>query len=148
MVNNAIMVTGSRDIDRDMARSLFEQYLSPLTSEGRVWLLGTARGIDECAIEWLLENSEAVWAVVPYTRFKLPHRAQAALDQVDRVIELQLPRRKTASAIRYRHMIDLAQIVFGFWSGKAGLTVKTLKYGLRQRREVHAIPVTFRSLPY
>ena len=38
-------------------------------------------------------------------------------------------------------MVDLAQIVFGFWSGKAGLTVKTLKYALRQRREVHAVPV-------
>jgi hypothetical protein len=38
-------------------------------------------------------------------------------------------------------MVDLAQIVFAFWSGKSGNSVKTLKYALRQRREVHAIPV-------
>ncbi|MBA2705466.1 MAG: hypothetical protein H0U60_16630 [Blastocatellia bacterium] len=60
---------------------------------------------------------------------------------MDRIVELQLPRRKTANAIRNRHMVDLAQIVFGFWSGKGGGTVKTLKYALRQRREVHAIPI-------
>jgi hypothetical protein len=38
-------------------------------------------------------------------------------------------------------MVDLSQIVFGFWSGKGGGTIKTLKYALRQRKEVHAIPV-------
>jgi hypothetical protein len=38
-------------------------------------------------------------------------------------------------------MVDMSQIVFGFWSGKGGGTVKTLKYALRQRREVHGIPV-------
>jgi hypothetical protein len=43
--------------------------------------------------------------------------------------------------IRNRHMVDLAGIVFGFWSGKGGTAVKTLKYALRQRREVHAVPV-------
>jgi predicted Rossmann fold nucleotide-binding protein DprA/Smf involved in DNA uptake len=79
--------------------------------------------------------------VVPYTRFKQPQWVQALLDEMDRVVELQLPKRKTANAIRNRHMVDLSQIVFGFWSGKSGTTVKTLKYALRQRREVHAIPV-------
>lgn len=140
-INSAIMVTGSRDVDREVARALFEQYLSPFISQGRTWLLGSGRGVDQWAVEWLLENSETCWAVVPYTRFKLPQSAQAVLDEMDRVVELQLPRRKTAGAIRNRHMVDLAQIVFGFWSGKTGLTVKTLKYALRQRREVHAIPV-------
>ena len=140
-INGAIMITGSRDVDREAARALFEQHLAPFTSQNRTWLLGTSRGVDQWAMEWLLENSETCWAVVPYTRFRLPQWVQASLDEMARVVELQLPRRKTASAIRNRHMVDLAQIVFGFWSGKAGLTVKTLKYALRQRREVHAIPV-------
>ena len=140
-INAAIMITGSRDVDREAARALFEQHLSPFISQGRTWLLGTGRGVDQWAMEWLLENSETCWAVVPYTRFKLPQAIQASLDEMDRVVELQLPKRKNASAIRNRHMVDLAQIVFGFWSGKAGLTVKTLKYALRQQREVHAIPV-------
>ena len=39
-------------------------------------------------------------------------------------------------------MIDLAEVVFGFLSGKGGGTIKTLNYALRQRREVHAIPVS------
>ncbi|MGI8733916.1 MAG: DNA-processing protein DprA [Pyrinomonadaceae bacterium] len=140
-ITASIMITGSRDVDRATARTLFEQHLSAFVSQGRTWLVGTARGIDQWAMEWLLENGEVCWTVVPYTRFREPQRIQALLEQVDRIVELQLPRRKTATAIRSRHMADLAQIVFGFWSGKGGGTIKTLKYGLRQRREVHAIPV-------
>lgn len=142
-VKSSIMITGSRDVDRGTARTLFEEYLSPLLSQGRTWLVGTSRGIDEWAIEWLLENGEACWAVLPYTRFRQPQWVQIWLEQVDRIVELQLPKRKTASMIRNRHMVDLAGIVFGFWSGKGGTAVKTLKYALRQRREVHAVPVFF-----
>jgi len=139
------MIIGSRDVDRETARTLFEQHLSSFLSQGRTWLMGTARGIDQWAMEWLLESSETCWAVVPYTRFKQPKWVQSSLDEMDRVVELQLPRRKTANAIRNRHMVDLSQIVFGFWSGKGGGTVKTLKYALRQRREVHAIPVALHA---
>jgi len=135
------MIIGSRNIDREAAGALFEQHLSPYISQSRTWLVGTARGVDQWAMEWLLENSETVWAVVPYTRFKQPQWVQGLLGEMDRIVELQLPKRKTASAIRNRHMVDLAQIVFGFWTDKGGGTVKTLKYALRQRREVHAIPV-------
>jgi predicted Rossmann fold nucleotide-binding protein DprA/Smf involved in DNA uptake len=141
MLKNSIMIAGSRDVDRETARTLFEQHLSAFLSQGRTWLVGTARGIDHWALEWLLENSESCWAVVPYTRFKQPQWVQPWLEQLDRIVELQLPRRKTAGAIRNRHMVDLAGIVFGFWSGKGGGTIKTLKYALRQRKEVHAIPV-------
>jgi predicted Rossmann fold nucleotide-binding protein DprA/Smf involved in DNA uptake len=140
-INGSIMITGSRDTDRETARVLFEQHLAGFISQGRTWLIGTSRGIDEWAMEWLLENSESCWAVVPYTRFKQPQWVKAALEQVDRVVELQLPKRNTASAIRNRHMVDLSQVVFAFWSEKGGGTLKTLKYALRQRREVHAIPI-------
>ena len=140
-IKSSIMITGSRDVDRETARALLEQHLSPFLSQGRTWLVGTARGIDHWAMEWLLENSESCWAVVPHTRFKQPQWVQPWLEQLDRIVELQLPQRKTASAIRNRHMVDLAGIVFGFWSGKGGGTIKTLKYALRQRREVHAFPV-------
>jgi predicted Rossmann fold nucleotide-binding protein DprA/Smf involved in DNA uptake len=135
------MVTGSRDVDREMARALFEQHLTPFLSQGRTWLLGTARGSDQWAMEWLIENGETCWAVVPYTRFQQPKWVQPWLEQLDRIVELQLPRRKTAGAIRNRQLVDLAGIVFGFWSGKGSGTIKTLRYALRQRREVHAIPV-------
>jgi predicted Rossmann fold nucleotide-binding protein DprA/Smf involved in DNA uptake len=138
---HSIMITGSRDVDRETARTMFEQHLSSFLSQGRTWLVGSARGVDQWAMEWLLENNEICWAVVPYTRFKQPRWVQPWLEQLDRIVELQLPKRKTASAIRSRHMVDLSQIVFGFSSGKGGGTVKTLKYALRQRREVHAIPV-------
>ena len=135
------MITGSRDVDRDTARALFEQHLSLFASQGRTWLVGTGRGIDQWAMEWLLEQNEICWAVVPYTRFKQPQWVQSSLGEIARIVELQLPRRKTATAIRNRYMVDLSEIVFGFWSGKGGITVKTMKYALRQRREVHAIPV-------
>ncbi len=135
------MITGSRDVDRDTARTLFEQRLSPFLSQGRTWIVGTSQGLDHWALEWILENGETCWAVVPYTRFKQHQWVQPLLDEMDRVVELQLPKRKTASAIRNRHMVDLAEVVFAFWSSKGGGTIKTLKYALKHRREVHAIPV-------
>ena len=140
-VKHSIMITGSRDVDREQARTLFELHLSSFLDHGRTWILGGARGVDQWAMEWLLENSEVCWVVVPYTRAKQPKWLHPWFDETDKVIELQLPKRKNAYAIRNRHMVDLSGIVFGFWSGKGGGTIKVLKYALRQRKEVHAIPV-------
>jgi predicted Rossmann fold nucleotide-binding protein DprA/Smf involved in DNA uptake len=140
-VQNSITITGSRDVDRDSARSLFEQHLSSFLHQGRTWLVGGSHGVDEWAIEWLLEQNEVCWVVVPYTRAQQPRWLHPWLEQVDRVVELQLPRRKSASAFRNRYLIDQSRIVFGFWSGKGGGTIKTLRHALRKRREVHAIPV-------
>jgi len=93
----------------------------------------------------LLEQSESCWTVVPYTRFTQPQWVQPWLEQLDRVVELQLPKRKTAGMIRNRHVVELAEIVFAFWSDKGGSTLKTLKFALRQRKEVHAIPLPDRA---
>lgn len=138
--SGSVTVTGSRDVDRETARHLFEQHLSPFLHQGRTWLVGGARGIDQWAIEWLGEQSETCWAVVPYTIRDQPRSSRLWLEQIDRIIELQLPRRKTASAFRDRYMVDLSQIVFGFWSGKGGGTIKTLRHALRKRKQVHGIP--------
>ena len=140
-VRNSIAITGSRDVDRETARALFEIHLSLYLGTGRTWLLGGARGVDQWAIEWLLENNEVCWLVVPYTRAKQPSWLHPWFESVDRVIELQLPRRKSAYAFRNRHLVDLSGIVFGFWSGKGGNVIKTLKYALRQRKEVHGFPI-------
>jgi predicted Rossmann fold nucleotide-binding protein DprA/Smf involved in DNA uptake len=140
-IKHSITIIGSRDVDRETARTLFELHLTSFLDQGHRWILGGARGVDQWAMEWLLEQNEACWVVVPYTRAKQPKWLHPWFDEIDRVVELQLPKRKTAYAIRNRHMVDLSRIVFGFWSGKGGATVKILKYALRQRREVHAIPV-------
>jgi predicted Rossmann fold nucleotide-binding protein DprA/Smf involved in DNA uptake len=137
----SIVIFGSRDVERDPARTLFEQHLSSFTDQGRIWLLGGARGIDEWAIEWLLERNEICWAVVPYTRFDQPKSIQRWLEQLERVIELELPRGKRSRAFRNRYMVDLCGIVIGFRSGKGSGTQAILKYALRKQREVHAIPV-------
>lgn len=136
-----IAVTGSRDIDRATGRDLFELHLAPWLHQGRTWVLAGARGLDQWAIEWLREHNEICWVVVPYTMNDQPQWAQTWMEQVDRVVELQLPRRKNAGAVRNRYLVDLSQIVFGFWSGKGGGTIKTLRSALRKRREVHGIPV-------
>ena len=143
----SVTVTGSRDIDRATARHLFEQHLSPLLHQGRTWLVAGARGIDQWAIEWLSEQNESCWAVVPYTLRDQPRAVQLTLQEIERVIELQLPRRKNAGAFRNRYMVDLSQIVFGFWSGKGGGTIKTLRHALRKGKEVHGIPVTTVGAP-
>jgi predicted Rossmann fold nucleotide-binding protein DprA/Smf involved in DNA uptake len=138
---NSVAIFGSRDVAREVARGLFEQHLSSLVYQGRTWLIGGARGIDHWATEWLLERNEVCWIVVPYTRGDLPNWIQPWLDQVERVVELQLPGRKSAYAFRNRYMVDLCGIVIGFRSGKGGGTLSILKYALRNQREVHAIPV-------
>ena len=140
-VRKSVTITGSRDIDRETARYLFEQHLSALLHQGKIWLLGGARGVDEWAFEWLLEHNEICWAVVPYRKDDLPGWVQPWLEQLDRVVELRLPRRKSAYTIRNRHMVELSQIVVGFWSGKGGGTIQILRHALRKRREVHGIPV-------
>ena len=143
--SKSVVVTGSRDVSRDVARDLFEQHLSSLLHQGRTWLLGGARGIDQWAMEWLLEHNEGCWIVVPYTRARQPKWIQPWLEQIDRVVELQLPKRKSAYAYRNRYMVDLCGIVIGFRSGKGGGTLAILKYALRQQREVHAIPVFMKA---
>ena len=137
----SIAIFGSRDVDRDTARTLFEQHLASFVDQGRTWLLGGTRGIDEWAIEWLLERNEICWAVVPHKRFDQPDSIQAWLEQVEQVVELELPGRKSARAFRNRYMVDLCGIVIGFRSGKGSGTLAILKYALRKQREVHAIPV-------
>ena len=138
---SSIAIFGSRDVDRDTAHSLFEQHLASFVEQGRTWLLAGTRGIDEWAMEWLLERREVCWAVVPHTRFDQPKSIQSRLEQTDRVIELQLPGRKSARAVRNRYMVDLCGIVIGFRSGKGSGTLAVLKYALRNQKEVHAIPV-------
>lgn len=138
---SSIAIFGSRDVDRDTARALFDQHLALFVDQGRTWLLAGTRGIDEWAMEWLLERSEICWAVVPHTRFDQPKLIQSRLEQVDRVIELQLPGRKSARAFRNRYMVDQCGIVIGIRSGKGSGTQAILKYALRNQREVHAIPV-------
>jgi predicted Rossmann fold nucleotide-binding protein DprA/Smf involved in DNA uptake len=137
----SIAIFGSRDVDRDTARTLFEQHLASFVDQRRTWLVGGGRGIDEWAIEWLLERSEVCWAVVPHTRFDQPKSIQNWLDQVDRIVELQLPGRKSARAFCNRYMVDLCGIVIAFRSGKGSGTQAVLRYALRKQREVHAIPL-------
>jgi predicted Rossmann fold nucleotide-binding protein DprA/Smf involved in DNA uptake len=138
---SSIAIFGSRDVDRDTARTLFEQHLASFVDQGRTWLLAGTRGIDEWALEWLLEHNEICLAVVPHTRFDQPKSVQSRLEQADRIIELQLPGRKSARAVRNRYMVDLCGIVFGFRSGKGSGTQAILKYALHNQREVHAIPL-------
>ena len=141
----SIAIIGSRDVDRQTARDLFEQHLSSLLHQGRIWFLGGARGIDQWAMEWLLEQNEICWAVVPYTISDAPKWLWPWFEQVERVVELQLPRRKSAYAFRNRYMVDLCEIVIGFRSGKGGGTFSTLRYALRRQKEVHAIPVLMKT---
>lgn len=137
----SVMITGSRDVERFVARDLFEQHLSSLLHQGRTWLLGGGKGIDQWAVEWLLEHNESCWIVLPYTSARQPGWIQPSLEQVDRVVELQLPKRKTVYAYRNRYLVDNSSTVIAFRSGKGLGTLRTLKYALRQQKEVHAYPV-------
>jgi predicted Rossmann fold nucleotide-binding protein DprA/Smf involved in DNA uptake len=140
-VRQSVAIIGSRDVERQAARSLFETHLRPLLDQRRIWFLGGGRGLDQWALEWLLDQNEICWLVVPYTIFAAPSFLRLLAEQVERVVELQLPKRKSAYAFRNRHLVDLCEIVIAFRSGKGGGTFSTLRYALRQQKEVHAIPV-------
>ena len=137
----SVVIIGSRDVGRETARGLFEQHLSVMLHQGTRWYVGGGRGIDQWAIEWLTEQNEICWVVVPYTMAEVAKSMMPWLEQVDRVVELQLPRRKSAYAFRNRYMVDLCEMVMGFRSGKGGGTFSTLRYALRRLKEVHAIQV-------
>jgi predicted Rossmann fold nucleotide-binding protein DprA/Smf involved in DNA uptake len=141
----SIAIIGSRDVDRQIARGLFERHLSTLVHQRRIWYLGGARGIDHWAMEYLLEHNETCYVVVPYTIAVAPNWLQPWFEQVERIVELQLPKRKSAYAFRNRYLVDLCEIVIGFRSGKGGGTFSTLRYALRKQKEVHAIPVLSRN---
>lgn len=140
-IRQSVAIIGSRDVDRQPARDLFEAHLLSLVNQRRTWFLGGGRGIDQWALEWLQEQNEICWLIVPYTISLAPSWLWPCAEQVERVVELQLPRRKSAYAFRNRHLIDLCEIAIGFRSGKGGGTYSILKYALRQQKEVHAIPV-------
>ena len=46
-------------------------------------------------MEWLLEHNESCSIVVPYTRARQPKWLQPWLEQMERVVELQLPTQET-----------------------------------------------------
>src|SRR5712671_1642249 len=114
----AVAIIGSREVDRQTARDLFEQHLSSLLHQGRTWFIGGAHGTDQWAMEWLLEQDEECRVVVPYTVADAPKWLWPWFEQIERVVELQLPRRKSAYSFRNRYMVDLCDIVIGFRSGK------------------------------
>lgn len=139
---DAVVITGSRDIERDPARTLFEKHLRSWVGNGYTWLLGGALGVDSWALEWLSENGESCWVVVPFTAKEQPKFAQGLFDKAKKIIELGLPQSKQAYLTRNRYMVDRSRAVIGFWSGKPGGTSYTLEYGLHEAKEVHAYPVT------
>ena len=141
VIQQAITITGSRDVTRQAARPQFEVHLAAYLDQGRTWLLGSALGVDRWATEWLLDLAEQCWVVVPFTASDQPRDAGCCFDRVARLIELNLPRSKRSYMIRNRYMVDRSEVVVGFWSGKPGGTRSTLQYAIRERREVHLIPI-------
>ena len=137
-----LTITGSREIPREAATSRFKQMLMPWFGSHAVWLVGGARGVDTWATEWLVEHDETCWVIVPFTASEQPLEAQSALHAAARLIELNLPRKKSSYIVRNRYMVDRSQVVLGFWTGSKGGTLATHEYALRTGREVHAYRVT------
>lgn len=143
-IKAGITVSGSRTLDRAMARNLFESHLAPWTDRSHTWLLGGALGADHWATEWLLERSEACWSVVPFSVVDQPKLVRPALERYKedgRVVELQLPRSRRAYLERNRIMVEHSEVVIGFGHRPRSGTAATLRYGLDFQCEVHAYPV-------
>jgi len=138
-----MVITGSRDIPRNIARSLFDKHLLQWIGLKRKWMIGGARGIDHWATEWLLEKTESCQIVVPFSVADQPKEVQSILSLANNVTELHLPHSKAAYIKRNQFMVDRCTVVIGFWSGKAGGTMSTIQYALSKRREIHVYLVGF-----
>ena len=138
---SGIVITGSRDIPREIARGLFAKHLLPWLGSEKQWLIGGARGIDHWAAEWLLEKEEQCLIVVPFSVADQPKEVQSILSRIPNVKELHLSKSKASYIQRNRYMVDHAAVVLGFWSGKAGGTLSTIQYALSKRRELHVYVV-------
>ena len=140
-LTDGIVITGSRDITRPAGRREFARRLAAWPGQGRTWLVGGARGIDAWALEWLHERGERCLAVLPFTTARQPRSVQAALQLAAEWIELNLPDGKQAYIRRNYYMVEHAAVVVGFWSGKPGGTLATIRYAKQRGREVHCYPV-------
>ena len=137
----AITITGYRYVDETAARSLINSVLQPRCGKGRIWLLGGARGVDTWATEWLLDNSESCYVVVPFSVADQPEQARPVIERATRIIELKQKKSKRAYILRNQFMVDRSRSVIAFWSGQQGGTLSTVKYALRKKLEVHVHPV-------
>ena len=135
-LSNAITVSGSRNIDQETGTIYLDRYLSSLVNQNRIWLIGGARGMDQWATEWLLDHKETCWIVVPFTTIDQPNSTQSLFRKVEKVIELKLPKSKSAYIARNKYMVDRSELVFGFWTGKGG-TLSTIRYAIKAFKEVH-----------
>ena len=88
-----------------------------------------------------VERDERCWVVVPFRAADQPKAVQAVLEKAEKIVELNLPKSKTAYIMRNKFMVDRSEIVVGFWSGSKGGTISTLRYALKVGREVHAFPI-------
>ena len=79
---NCITITGSRDIDPEKLKTLYEPALSPFLAKQSHWLVGGAIGVDHLVAEWLMSRSEKVTGVVPFTRADQPKTVHATLDRL------------------------------------------------------------------
>lgn len=140
-LTDGIVITGSRDITRSAGRGEFARRLPDWLGRGRTWLVGGARGIDAWAMEWLLEQGETCCAVVPFTAARQPDSVQAILRRATRLVELRLPAGKQAYIRRNYYMVEHATVVVGFWSGRPGGTLATIRYAQQRGREVRWYPV-------
>jgi uncharacterized phage-like protein YoqJ len=138
---NAITITGSRQLRREVAVDTFSEHLGHRLGKDTIWMVGGARGLDQWAIEWLLQREQTCWVVVPFRGEDQPKALQHLLGKVDRLIELGLPRTKRAYLQRNEYMVDRSHTVFGFYVESKGGTFQTLQYALKSVTEVHAIPI-------
>lgn len=140
-IENAITVTGSREFASQSFDALFASALGAFIGQQRVWLIGGAVGIDQLATEWLLDRSEDVVAVVPFTVKDQPKAVQDTLGKVQRCIELHYGKTKKAYLDRNAYMVERSDTVIAFWNGEKGGTWATVQCALKLHKQVHVYPI-------
>lgn len=141
----SITITGSRTIPRVEAFQAFESHLGALLGVGNTWLIGGALGLDQWALEWLLERGESCVAVVPFTGPQQPRAVQDVLGRVGRLVELRLPNRKSSYLERNRYMVDRSRLVVGFCAAGSRGTLHTIDYAIKSMKEVRFVPMAGES---
>ena len=140
LLGNAITISGSRGITREIANTSLNKHLSSLLGQKRVWWTGGAIGMDQRATEWLLEHNEECWIVVPFYAADQPQCTQSLFPRVAKVIELKLPKSNSAYIVRNQYMVKRSGAVFAFLANQSKGTLSTINYAISASREVHVFP--------
>jgi uncharacterized phage-like protein YoqJ len=153
MTTTTFAITGHRALDRfPRAQTTIRKTLRRLAHQhpAALWLAGGAIGVDQVAVDELLELGQRVRLVLPFpipiqAALWSPDQKATLLDQSERVEAVQIVRQTYhpgAYHQRNRRLVQLADLLIAFWDTVPfGGTASTIYEAYRKKLQVLVVPL-------